>query len=273
VTVFADSHVHLADPAFADEADAVIQRARAEGARALVCIGESAATARRARQLADRHTGFVFFTAGVHPHDAAAWDDTTDVQAIRDAVALGAVAVGECGLDTHYDHAPRDRQLHALDAQLALAADLQKPIVLHTREAEADTADFLKRADVARVRGVLHCYTGSIALAEAALAIGWYVSFSGIITFKSWTDEALLRMVPDDRLLVESDAPYLAPVPHRGKRNESAFVTRTLARLAVVRGQDADALGWQTLRNTKMLFDLPDEVVAVPSGPPSAAPF
>jgi len=219
VNIFADSHVHLADPAFADEADAVIQRARVQGARALVCIGESAATALRARRLAERHAGFVFFTAGVHPHDAASWDDATDPPAIRESVAHGAVAVGECGLDTHYDHSPRDRQLHALDAQLALAAELQKPMVLHTREAEADTAEFLKRADVVRVRGVLHCYTGSVALAEAALSVGWFVSFSGIITFKSWTDEALLRMVPDDRLLVESYAPYLAPVPHRGWRN------------------------------------------------------
>lgn len=265
MTVFADSHVHLADPAFAEEADAVIQRARAEGARALVCIGESSATALRARRLAERHAGFVFFTAGVHPHEAASWNDATDPPAIREAVANGAVAVGECGLDTHYDHAPRDRQIHALDAQLALAAELCKPIVLHTREAEADTVDFLKRADAARVRGVLHCYTGSVALAEVALAVGWYVSFSGIITFKSWTDEALLRMVPDDRLLVESDAPYLAPVPHRGKRNESAFVRLTLARLAGVRGLDVDDLGRQTLHNTKELFDLPDAVTAAVS--------
>lgn len=262
MTVFSDSHVHLADPAFADEADAVIQRARAEGARALVCIGESAATARRAQALAERHTGLVFFTAGVHPHDAAAWDDASDPQHIRQSIAKGAVAVGECGLDTHYHHSPRERQLHALAAQLALAAELQKPIVLHTREAEADTFEFLKRAEAVNVRGVLHCYTGSAALAEAALAVGWYVSFSGIITFKSWTDEALLRLVPDDRLLVESDAPYLAPVPHRGKRNESAFVSLTLARLAAVRGQDVDVLGWQTLRNTKELFDLPDAVLA-----------
>ncbi len=262
MTVFSDSHVHLADPAFADEADAVIQRARAAGARALVCIGESAATARRAKALTERHAGFVFFTAGVHPHDAAVWDDVTDPQAIRDAVACGAVAVGECGLDSHYDHSPRERQLHALDAQLALAEELQKPLVLHTREAEADTFEFLQRAERAHVVGVLHCYTGSIALAEAALAVGWYVSFSGIVTFKSWADEALLRLVPDDRLLVESDAPYLAPVPHRGKRNESAFVSLTLARLAAVRGQDVNALGWQTLRNTKALFGLPDIVVA-----------
>ena len=262
MTVFSDSHVHLADPAFADEADAVIQRARAAGARALVCIGESAVTARRAQVLADRHAGFVFFTAGVHPHDAASWDDTTDPLSIREAVANGAVAIGECGLDAHYDHSPRERQLHALDAQLALAEEMQKPIVLHTREAELDTSEFLKRAEAANVCGVLHCFTGSIRLAEVALAVGWYISFSGIITFKSWTDAALLRVVPNDRLLVESDAPYLAPVPHRGKRNESAFVSLTLARLAAVREQNLDELGWQTLRNTKALFHLPDAVTA-----------
>ena len=261
--VFSDSHVHLADPAFADEADAVIQRARAAGARALVCIGESAATARRAQQLAARHAGFVFFTAGVHPHDAASWNDATDAPAIREAVAQGAVAVGECGLDSHYDHAPRERQLYALNAQLALAAELHKPIVLHTREAETDTFAFLQRAHAANVRGVLHCFTGSVALAEAALAVGWYISFSGIITFKSWTDVALLRCIPDDRLLVESDAPYLAPVPHRGTRNESALVHLTLTHLAAVRGQLVDAVGEQTLRNTKALFDLPDTVLAV----------
>ena len=261
MTVFADSHVHLADPAFADEADAVIQRARAAGARALVCIGESAATARRAHGLATQYPGLVFFTAGVHPHDAAAWDDEADAHAIRESLDHGAVAVGECGLDSHYDHSPRDRQQHALDAQLAIAAERRKPIVLHTRDAEADTVEFLRRAEAAGVCGVLHCFTGSAALADAGLAAGWYVSFSGIITFKSWTDEALLRMVPDDRLLVESDAPYLAPVPHRGKRNESAFVGLTVARLATVRGQDAHTLGQLTLRNTHRLFNLPDAVL------------
>lgn len=261
VTVYADSHVHLADPAFADEADAVIQRARAVGARALVCIGESAATARRAQALAARFPGVVFFTAGVHPHDAASWDDAADPKAIRASLAEGAVAVGECGLDSHYAHAPRDRQRHALHAQLEIAAECQKPLVLHTREAEADTFEFLRRAEAAGVCGVLHCFTGSQALAEAGLAAGWYVSFSGIITFKSWTDDALLRMVPDERLLVESDAPYLAPVPHRGKRNESSFVGLTLERLAAVRGQRAADLGWQTLRNTHRLFNLPDSVL------------
>ena len=136
---FIDSHVHLADAAFADDVDAVIERARAQGARALVCIGESPAAARRAQAIALRHPGVVFHTCGVHPHDAAQWDAHRDGEAIRAAVAHGAVAVGECGLDYHYDHAPRDVQRRVLDEQVALAAELDRPVVLHTREAEDDT--------------------------------------------------------------------------------------------------------------------------------------
>jgi TatD DNase family protein len=253
---FADSHVHLADPAFADDAEAVVRRAREAGALWLVCIGESPAAALRAQALASRHPGFVAHTCGVHPHDAASWDEERDATAVREAVAGGAVAVGECGLDYHYDHAPRVLQRRSLDAQTALAAELGKPIVLHTREAEDDTRDYLREAEATGVVGVLHCFTGSMALAEAALAAGWYVSFSGIITFRSWTDEALLRMVPADRLLVESDAPYLAPVPFRGKRNESSWVPRTIARLAAVRGESPAAIAASTLQNTMRCFSL-----------------
>jgi len=254
---FIDSHVHLADPAFADDADAVIIRARAAGARALVCIGESPAAAQRAQVLAARYPRFLFHTCGVHPHDAATWNRERDAMAIRDAVANGAVAVGECGLDYHYDNSPREQQRLVLAEQLALAAELSRPIVLHTRDAEDDTLAMLADARAAGVRGVLHCFTGSQRLAEAGLDAGWYVSFSGIITFRSWTDEALLRLVPDDHLLVESDAPYLAPVPHRGKRNESAFVSLTLARIASARDTDSIRLGRTTIDNTCALFDLP----------------
>jgi len=257
VASFADSHVHLADPAFATDTDAVIERARAAGARALVCIGESPVTALRAQALAGRYAEFVFHTCGVHPHEAASWHDGTSTAAIREAVARGAVAIGECGLDYHYDVAPRVGQRRTLDAQLALAAELARPIVLHTRDAEEDTKDVLAAAAAAGIRGVLHCFTGSTTLAEAGLAAGWYVSFSGIITFKGWTDDALLRLIPDDRLLVESDAPYLAPVPHRGKRNEPAHVQRTVNRLAQVRGTTPEALGVRTLQNTCDLFALP----------------
>jgi TatD DNase family protein len=255
--VFADSHVHLADAAFTDDVDAVIQRARAAGARALVCIGESPASARRAQVIAARHPGFVFHTCGVHPHDAGTWDDVRDPAAIRDAVLAGAVAIGECGLDYHYDTAPRATQRRVLDAQVALAAELDRPLVLHTRDAEDDTRSMLRDAAAAGVRGVLHCFTGTHALAEAGLAAGWHVSFSGIVTFKKWTDDAVIRLVPDDRVLVESDAPYLAPVPHRGKRNESAFVSLTLARVAAARDTDPLVLGRQVIANTCRLFDLP----------------
>ncbi len=255
--MFIDSHAHLADPAFDPDRDAVIERARLAGARAIVSIGESLAAADRAADIARRHAGVVFFTAGVHPHDAADFDPLRDPEAIAERIAGGAVAVGECGLDYHYDHSPRDQQRRCFAAQLALARDVGRPIVVHTREAEPDTAAMVAEAGAAGVRGVLHCYTGSHALAEAALAVGWYVSFSGIVTFKKWQDDALLRLVPDHRLLVESDAPYLAPVPNRGQRNEPAWVRSTLARLAAARAIGPDALAEQTAANAARLFALP----------------
>ena len=260
--IFIDSHAHLADPAFDADRNDVIQRARATGAAAIVCIGESLEAAARARAIAASHPGFVFFTAGVHPHDAASFDALADPGHLADEVRRGAVAIGECGLDYHYDHAPRPRQREAFAAQLRLAQELSKPVVVHTREAEDDTRAMVVEAGIAGVRGVLHCYTGSHALAEAALGVGWYVSFSGIVTFKKWTDDALLRLVPDDRLLAESDAPYLAPVPYRGKRNEPAWVTFTIARLALARGHTVDELAASVEANTRRLFGLAERSMA-----------
>ena len=256
MTAFVDSHAHLADPAFDGDRDAVVERARATGALAVVCIGESLAAAERARAIAERHPGFVAYTAGVHPHDAASFDPDRDVPAIRAHVAAGAVAVGECGLDYHYDHSPRDAQRRAFGAQLALAGETRRPVVVHTREAEDDTRAMVVEAGEAGVVGVLHCYTGSAELAEAAIAAGWYVSFSGIVTFRKWADDALLRHVPGDRLLVESDSPYLAPVPHRGRRNEPAWVSHTVARVAAARGVAAADLGRATAANAARLFGL-----------------
>lgn len=251
---FIDSHAHLADPAFDSDREEVISRAKLTGAIGVVCIGESLDAASRAQKVAADHPDFIRFTAGVHPHDAASFDPIADTRRIAEFVAAGAVAVGECGLDYHYDHSPRDLQRRAFAAQLALAADARRPVVVHTREAEQDTIAMVEEAGGAGILGVLHCYTGSIALAERALAVGWYVSFSGIVTFKKWTDDALLRLVPDKRLLVESDSPYLAPVPHRGKRNEPAWVSFTVARLASVRGVDAEMLGEQTAENARRFF-------------------
>jgi TatD DNase family protein len=233
----------------------VIERARLAGARALVCIGESLEAARRAGEIAGRHPRFVYHTAGVHPFDAESYDPARDDDGIRAEVARGAVAIGECGLDFTYA-ATRERQRSAFAAQLDLARELGKPAIVHTRNAEDDTRELVVEAGRAGAVGVLHCYTGSVSLAEAALEVGWYISFSGIVTFRKWTDHELLRIVPDDRLLVESDAPYLAPVPMRGKRNESAWVSFTVARVAAARGVDAAALGEQTAENARRLFGL-----------------
>lgn len=253
---FVDSHVHLADAAFDADRSDVIERARLTGARALVCIGESLAAAERARGVAAAHRRFVWFTAGIHPHDAHAFDAGRDVPAIRALVEQGAVAVGECGLDYHYDHSPRLKQLEAFDAQIDLACATRLPLVVHTRQAVADTRERIERAGRDGVVGVLHCHTGPRELAESALSAGWYLSFSGVITFKKWDDDALLRLAPADRLLVESDAPYLAPVPHRGKRNEPAWVSLTLAKLAQARGVSTERLGEIVIENATRFFRL-----------------
>ncbi len=253
---FFDSHAHLGDPAFdADRAD-VVERARDAGALGLVCIGESLAAATRARAVAGASPGFVWFTAGVHPHDAAGFDAGRDLPDLRAHLRDGAVAVGECGLDYYYDNAPRDVQRSVLDAQLALAAETGRPLVVHSRDAEADTLAMLRAAARARVRGVLHCFTGSRALAEAAVDADWFVSFSGMVTFKRWDNAAALEAVPDERLMAESDAPYLAPVPDRGRRNEPAWVWRTVERLAALRGADPEVLGAKTVENARRLFGL-----------------
>ena len=258
---FIDSHAHLADPAFDADRDDVLARAIHAGARAVVCIGESIDTSIRAAALAERHAGFVWFTAGLHPHDAAAADSPDVVGRLRERLRAGAVAVGECGLDYHYDNAPRDVQRRVFASQLSLAAERKLPVVVHTRDAEDDTRSMVIEAAAAGVRGVLHCFTGSHGLAEAAIEHGWSISFSGIITFRRWTDDDLLRLVPDDRLLAESDAPYLAPVPHRGRRNEPAWVEATVGRLAAARGAAVDEVGILVTENARRFFGLASPAV------------
>ncbi|MGI9091318.1 MAG: TatD family hydrolase [Gemmatimonadaceae bacterium] len=255
-TSFIDSHAHLADEAFAGDRDEVIARARVAGAAAIVCIGASVEQARQAARIAQANPGFVAYTAGVHPHDARDFDPARDGDALAELLARGAVAVGECGLDYHYDSSPRDLQRRAFAAQLDLARRFRLPVVVHTRDAEDDTRAMVEEAGREGIRGVLHCFTGSATLAETALTAGWHISFSGIVTFKKWADETVVRMVPDDRLLVESDAPYLAPVPFRGKRNEPAWVALTADRIAAARGVSPAQLRAQITRNAKALFSL-----------------
>jgi TatD DNase family protein len=253
---FVDSHAHLADEAFRGDRDEVIARARAAGAVGIVCIGESIPAAREARAIAAAYPGFIAFTAGVHPHDASTFDRTESLAAIRELVEHGASAIGECGLDYHYDNSPPEVQRTAFAAQLELSTELGRPVVVHTRDAEEDTIAMISEYASTGARGVLHCFTGTPVLAEAALSCGWFISFSGIVTFKKWDRDDVVRAVPSDRLLVESDSPYLAPIPNRGKRNEPAWVAHTLAHIARVRDEPVEQVARQTSANARTLFGL-----------------
>jgi TatD DNase family protein len=259
---YIDSHAHLADPAFDSDRDAVIGRAKQNGAAAIVCIGSGSGAgdifgaARASHAVAKANRGFVWHTAGVHPHDASGFDPSSDSSALRDLIDQGAVAIGECGLDYHYDNSPRLEQRRTFAEQLRLAREMNKPVVVHTRDAEDDTRAMITEAAASGVRGVLHCYTGSHELARAAIESGWYISFSGIVTFRKWTDHALVRLVPDDRILAESDSPYLAPVPNRGKRNEPAWVRNTVGALAIMRAVPPDQMALTVARNARTLFSL-----------------
>lgn len=235
----------------------MIEAARSAGAAAVVCIGESQAASTGALRLATRYPGFVFATAGVHPGEAGTYDRQRDERWIGDAVAAGAVAIGECGLDYHYDHVEPRLQRIAFADQIGMAAAFGRPLIVHTRDAEADTMTAVRDAGAAGVRGVLHCYTGSHGLAQVAIDVGWYVSFAGIVTFAKWNDDALIRLVPEDRILVETDSPYLAPVPKRGRRNEPAFARYTVERLAAVRNTTTEALGAAVTANARRLLNLP----------------
>jgi TatD DNase family protein len=248
-----DAHCHLGDGAFEDDRAAVIARARAAGVEHIVVIGTALGDSTHAAALAEAHAG-LSATAGLHPHEAAAW--SPDVEAgLRTLLGQPEVrAVGETGLDYHYDHAPRDAQRLAFQGQLALAAECGKPVVVHARDADDDLSAAL-RAWGPRLSGIiLHSFSAGPAAFDAGLAVGAYFSFSGMITFKNWSGADHLRACPPERLLIETDAPYLAPVPHRGKRNEPAFVREVAAALARARGVSADEIAHQTTENAHRVF-------------------
>lgn len=246
-----DAHCHLGDAAFDPDRAAVLERARAAGVRHVVVIGATLAEAARAVALA-RATPGLSATAGVHPHEAQSWSPDGE-RRLRELLADPlTVAVGETGLDYHYDHSPRDAQRRAFEAQLAIAAELGKPVVVHAREADDDVAALLRAATRATV--VLHSFSSGAKVFDAGMDVGAYFSFSGMITFKSWTLMDRVTACPPDRLLIETDAPYLAPVPHRGGRNEPAFVRDVAAALARARGEDAQVLAQRTAENAVRVF-------------------
>lgn len=249
--MWTDSHCHLPWGESPAEADAVVAEARAAGVTRLVTVGTDVATSRAAIDLASRHEE-VWATAGVHPHEAAGGlDGLAPLLA-----APGVVAVGECGLDHHYDHSPRAAQRDAFAAQIALARRAGLALVIHTREAWPETFDVLD-AEGTPERTVFHCFTGGPAEAREALDRGAWLSFSGIVTFPSAGDvRAAAALCPLDRLLVETDSPYLAPVPHRGRRNRPAWVVDVGAGVAAARGEEPDGLAAASWTNAATVFGL-----------------
>ena len=254
-----DSHCHLTHQRFAQDLEAVVARGHEEGLAACITIGTGVDDGHAARDIAAQHPGRVFCTAGIDPfsaHDAGeAFDEQFDQ--MRLLLSSGDfVGWGEIGLDYHYDLDPRQVQCQRLGHQLAAAKELGLPVVIHVRDAHADMAAVL--AEHPSVGGVIHSFTGGPAEAEAYLDLGWHIAFNGITTFRN---AELIRqaaaIVPDDRLLVETDSPYLAPAPYRGKRCEPHYVAHTLERLAQIRDSGAEQLSEITAANARRLFRLP----------------
>ena len=253
-----DSHTHLDDLRYDTDRDNVLQRAQTAGIEAIVTIGCDLATSQAAVALAHAHPN-IFATIGVHPHEAKGigegWYESFRSLAQHPKV----VAYGEIGLDYHYDHSPREIQRQRFREQIHLARELALPLVIHTREAQEDTVMILREEGAVDVGGVFHCFSGDMWLAKDALDLGFYLSFSGVLTFKNATMlRDIAKTVPLDRLMVETDCPYLAPVPYRGKRNEPAYVQYVAETLAEIRGNGSvESVARATVENTKRVFRIP----------------
>jgi TatD DNase family protein len=255
-----DSHCHVAEPEFDVDRDAVLERAAAAGVTTLVCVGATGPAAANAPAVAlvGRHGPVdVVATVGVHPHHASTADDAAFATLEELAAAPGVVAIGETGLDYHYDHSPRPAQRSAFARTVHLARALGRPLVVHVRDAHADAADILAAEGASAVGGVIHCFTGDTDDARRYLDLGFHISVAGIVTFKN--ADALrdaVRSVPLHTLLVETDAPFLAPVPHRGRRNEPAWVRHVADTVAAVRRLSFEEVASATTTNARRLFRL-----------------
>ena len=255
-----DSHCHLADDTFAADLEDVVRRARDAGLERALVILEAGNEKEAAQAVTvERLWPEVRFSIGVHPHQAHQFADDAERSAgvVRDQFAAtpSARAVGEIGLDYHYDYSPRDVQHAVFRAQIRVALELDRPVVIHTRDADEDTVAILREEGQGRLRGVLHCFTGTPALRDAGLALGFYVSLAGIVTFPKAADlRDTALAVPRDRLLTETDSPFLAPVPYRGKRNEPAYVARVVETLAEMHQAPAGDLARRTASNFHTLF-------------------
>ena len=259
--MFVDSHAHIDGPEFDADREEVIQRAHAVGVSAILNVGTgdpNSDAVERAIELG-KSSESIYTAIGTHPHDARLYNDAAE-ERTKSLIERGerVVAWGEIGLDFHYDNSPRNAQIAVFKRQLHAARDLNLPVIIHTREAEAETIDILKTDyDGANRRGVFHCFSGTEALARRAIELGFIISFSGIVTFKKAEElRNIARQVPLDHLLIETDCPYLTPVPHRGKRNEPAYVVEVARCLAGLHGLEIEELAHVTTENFMRFFSL-----------------
>lgn len=254
--MYIDAHCHLERHTFGDQIDEVIDRAFAAGLSHMVAVGASrvAEGADEAIALAERH-GAIYATAGIHPHDAAKATGA-DIAAIDCAARhVKVVSVGEIGLDYYYDYAPKDVQRQVFEKQIAIAHAVDKPIMLHIRDAHDDAYAVLDSSGVPRAGGIVHCFTAGPREAEEYLKRGMHLSIPGVVTFaKSVALQEAVKAIPLERMLIETDTPYLAPVPFRGKRNEPAYVVHTAAKIAELRGSTTEAVGAATRTNALRIF-------------------
>ncbi|MBW4828416.1 MAG: TatD family hydrolase [Clostridiaceae bacterium] len=251
-----DSHAHLDDRKFNKDRDRLIKSLKQNDISLVINVGADVSSSIKSVKLADGYEN-VYAAVGVHPHSAKEMDDSTiDVLrafAKRDKV----VAIGEIGLDFHYDNSPRNIQRKWFIEQIKLAKELDMPIIVHSRDADQETFDILKEEADERLRGVLHCYSGSAEMAKDYIDLGFYISLAGPVTFKNARKpKEVAKVVPIDKLLIETDSPYLTPEPHRGKRNEPLYVRHVASMIAELRGMDFEDVGRITSENTKRLFNI-----------------
>ena len=255
-----DTHSHLDDTRYDADREAVIARARETGVETMVTIGCDLTSSRSAVALAE-HYPFIYASVGVHPHEVKHICDDWYDELRRLPQREKVVAYGEIGLDYHYNHSPPKLQRDRFREQIGLARELHLPIVVHTREAQDDTIAILREEHAGDIGGVFHCFSGDAWLAKDALDLGFYLSFSGVVTFQNATMlRDIVKTVPLDRILIETDGPYLTPVPHRGRRNEPAFVRLVAEKIAEIKGMDAvsvEEIGRVTSDNARRLFRIP----------------
>jgi TatD DNase family protein len=258
-----DTHCHIEMKDFDKDREDVLKRAKDSGIESIITIGSDYQSNLKNLSIIDKYD-FIYASVGIHPHDSTGFNDRLFNEIIEWSKIEKVVAIGETGLDYHYEHSPREIQKEVFKRHIELSRVTGLPLVIHSREAKDDTLRILKDSGI--TNGVLHCFSGDLDMAERAMEMGLYISFSGVVTFKNARRILdIVRMIPDDYLLIETDAPYLAPEPFRGRRNEPSYIVHTAERIATIRGVNPDDIARITSLNAKRLFrtgDLPESEIA-----------